>query len=32
MSDVEAEPEADMAGMSEKFREKGGEITLPAAG
>jgi hypothetical protein len=27
----EAEAEADMAEMSEKFREKGGEIYLPTA-
>jgi phosphomethylpyrimidine synthase len=31
MSDVEGEAEAGMAEMSEKFREKGGEIYLPAA-
>jgi phosphomethylpyrimidine synthase len=28
---VEAEVEKGMAEMSEKFREKGGEIYLPAA-
>jgi phosphomethylpyrimidine synthase len=28
---VEAEAEAGMAEMSEKFRQKGGEIYLPAA-
>jgi phosphomethylpyrimidine synthase len=31
MSDLEGEAEAGMAEMSEKFREKGGEIYLPAA-
>lgn len=30
-SAAEAEAEKDMAGMSIKFREKGGEIYLPAA-
>jgi phosphomethylpyrimidine synthase len=30
MSDLEGEAEAGMAEMSEKFREKGGEIYLPA--
>jgi hypothetical protein len=32
MSEVETAAEAGMAEMSEKFREKGGEISLPAAG
>ena len=31
MSNVEADAETGMAEMSEKFREKGGEIYLPAA-
>ncbi|WP_324750735.1 phosphomethylpyrimidine synthase ThiC [Sphingomonas sp. LY54] len=32
MSNVEADAETGMAEMSEKFREKGGEIYLPTAG